>query len=155
MMIVAVPPRADNNDMPSIKYREGFKYQLAETYCLSIPITPFRPISEEYIQLDADGGLTIREGYAWDGPSGPTIDTLNFMRGSLVHDALYQLLRDQKFSPWKHDEYRIIADQLLYDICREDGMSALRAWWVHWAVRNFGGPSASPQNSKKIIAAPR
>ena len=30
---------------------------------------------------------------AGDGPSGPAIDTKNFMRASLVHDALYQLMR--------------------------------------------------------------
>jgi hypothetical protein len=34
------------------------------------------------------------KGYAWNGPSGPTLDTRNFMRGSLVHDALYQLMRE-------------------------------------------------------------
>jgi len=46
------------------------------------------------LKADSDGGLLIKAGYSWDGPSGSAIDTKNFMQGSLVHDALYQLLRE-------------------------------------------------------------
>lgn len=71
----------------SIKYRDGYKYQLSEDYQTVIEIKPVEFILTEYIRLDIDGTLSIKEGYAWDGPSGPTVDTKNFMRGSLVHDA--------------------------------------------------------------------
>ena len=70
--------------MKCIVYKGGYKYQLKETYSVRISITPADTINTEYIVLDNTGDLTIKEGYAWDGPSGPTIDTLTFMRGSLM-----------------------------------------------------------------------
>ena len=85
-------------------------------------------------------------GYAWDGPSGPTIDTKNFMRGSLVHDGLYQLMREGLLA---HEEYRKSADDLLRDICVEDGMSKFRAWYVHRAVRISGGKSTKPRTKER------
>ncbi len=63
----------------------------------------------------------------WDGPSGLTIDTPNFMRGSLVHDTLYQLLRNELIEQKWRDE----ADEELRRICREDGMSKICANWVY------------------------
>ena len=75
--------------MKYISYKSGYKYQLYEDYAVMIGMIPPDDVVTDYIELNSDGLLTIRKGYAWDGPSGPTIDTLNFMRGSLVHDALY------------------------------------------------------------------
>lgn len=78
---------------PKIYYRGGYKYQLQATYVCQSGIIPPAPIDDhEFITLSVDGTITIRAGYAWDGPSGPTFDTANFMRGSLEHDALYQLM---------------------------------------------------------------
>ena len=78
---------------PFILYREGYKYQLASTYRVQTNILPIADIVTDYILLSVTGFFTIRQGYAWDGPSGPTIDTKSAMRGSLVHDAGYQILR--------------------------------------------------------------
>ena len=82
--------------MECIAYKKGYKYQLTEAYTVDILIHPDADIHSNsgYIDLTAEGTLTIKKGYAWDGPSGPTVDTRNFMRGSLVHDALYQLMRE-------------------------------------------------------------
>ncbi|MGH7536144.1 MAG: DUF1353 domain-containing protein, partial [Gemmatimonadales bacterium] len=78
-----------------IQYRTGYKYQLAADYTVLLAFGPAENIKTEYIcfvrSLQGRGYLTVKEGYAWDGPSGPTVDTKDFMRGSLVHDALYQL----------------------------------------------------------------
>ena len=138
--------------MECIAYKSGYKYQLKKDYVTTIDIKPDASIDTGYLVLTADGTLTIRSGYAWDGPSGPTIDTLNFMRGSLVHDALYQLMRERHLDKDKHRE---AADRLLQKMCKEDGMSALRAWWVYQGVRLGGDPSADPANDKPIIWAPR
>jgi hypothetical protein len=135
---------------PFIKYKSGYKYQLVDEYAVKVSIFPDTDIKTEYIDLSAQGLLVIKKGYAWDGPSGPTIDTPNFMRGSLVHDALYQLLRE-KFIPQK---WRIEADKELRRICREDGMSAVRARLVYLGVRYGGGPSASPSAQRPIHRAP-
>jgi len=138
--------------MDSISYYSGYKYQLAETYTVGIGIIPPAAISTEYINLDIKGNLTMKRGYAWDGPSGPTFDTLTFRRGSLVHDALYQLMREDHLG---YDTNREAADRTLQKICREDGMNSLRAWWVYHAVRLFGEPSADPDDKKPVIIAPK
>lgn len=90
--------------------------------------------------------MDINAGYAWDGPSGPTIDTKTFIRASLVHDALYQLMREEKLDRIK---YREDADQLLKRICLEDGMNSFRAAYVYKFVRWFGKSSTKPKDKTK------
>ncbi len=135
---------------PKIKYRSGYKYQLAETYRVHTVIDPMQTIETEYITLSKNGTLWIKEGYAWDGPSGPTVDTPDFMRGSLVHDALYQLMR------WGYlpESCRRKADRILRLICREDGMSWVRAWWVYLGVRIGAGYAAEQSERKQVQVAP-
>jgi len=134
----------------TIKYKTGFKYQLYEDYSVDIDEYPDEEIyCGRYLHFSEIGVLTIKNGYCWDGPSGPTIDTDNFMRGSLVHDALYQLIRHD-YLP--EDAWREIADEALRRICLEDGMSSFRAWYVYKSVRGFGG--CFVQNTKKVMCAP-
>lgn len=138
-----------------IHYRKitQYKYQVMETCSFSIGIKPAEEIVEPkppvktYIHLSKEGVLTISEGYAWDGPSGPTIDTKNFMRGSLVHDALYQLIRQKALAM----EDRLYADQLLRRMCRTDRMSALRAFIVYLGVHWFGASAARPKDKKDVV----
>ncbi len=100
----------------------------------------------ELLSITKSGKLVIKKGYSWDGPSGPTIDTKNFMQGSLVHDALYQLMREGVIA--QHQRKR--ADEILREICIADKMSKLRAWYVYKAVRIGGASSAKPD----LLAAP-
>jgi len=101
----------------TIKYKGGYKYQLAETYQATVDIRPADTIHTEFIHLTRTGLLMIGQGYAWDGPSGPAIDTKNFMRGSLIHDALYQLMREGHLPK----TCRRAADVELRRACAEDG----------------------------------
>jgi hypothetical protein len=137
--------------MKYIHYRSGYKYQLAADFSIVVDVHPTEPIETEFIRLEPDGTLFIRSGYAWDGPSGPTIDTKKtFMRGSVVHDALYQLIRFKKLPP----ETREQADIALHQICREDGMCKLRAWYVFRSVRRLAGFAADPANKKRVFIVP-
>lgn len=139
--------------MKHIKYYEGkYKYQLAEDYGIQTDIIPPSPIHHDLFHFDGTGFLIVRKAYAWDGPSGPTIDTSDSMRGSLVHDVLYQMIGMGALPM----EYREKADYLLYDILREDGMADFRAWaWLR-AVRAFGhGPAAAEEKPVKIAPAPK
>ena len=138
--------------MECISYKSGYKYQLKEEYVVEIPFKPDQDIVTDYIEFDQNGALRIRNGYAWDGPSGPTIDTLNFMRGSLVHDALYQLMRNNVLD---REIYKKPADKLLKQMCQEDGMTSARAWWVYQGVRLGGDGSTHYENKRKIIKAPK
>lgn len=136
--------------MSKIKYKAGYKYQLFEDYELFVGVYPNVHINHPYFELDMDGHLLIREGYCWDGASGPTIDTKSSMRGSLVHDCLYQAMRMKKLDfAWR---YR--ADKLLYEICREDGMSWIRANIWEQAVNWFAANCASPKSARKVLVAP-
>lgn len=133
----------------TIKFRKGYKYQLAEDYSIKTDVLTFS-IDTEYIKLNSDGMLTIKEGYSWDGASGPTVDTNSTYRGSLVHDAFYQLMRE-KFIPLT---YRKQADDIFRSIIVEDGMWAVRALLWEEALHTFAEPAADPKNNKKIYIAP-
>jgi hypothetical protein len=135
--------------MEQIRYREGYKYVLDKTYSIQTAVKPGANIATPFLGLNTDGVLTIQAGYAWDGPSGPTVDSKNFMRGSLAHDALYQLMREKELDCG----WRETADQELRRICREDGMSWLRAWWVYKGVR-IGGEGSAKWQEAKICLAP-
>ncbi|GAF89000.1 unnamed protein product, partial [marine sediment metagenome] len=76
-----------------ISYRGGYKYQLAANYIVQIGIKPENNINTKFIVLSTEGMLSILRGYAWDGASGGYPDLKKIMRGSLIHDALYQLIR--------------------------------------------------------------
>lgn len=144
------------NKPPQIVYRHlfGYRYALMETYIETIPIASTQPrdlvSSNGWIELTSSGVLSVMEGYAWDGPSGPLgrlNDTLTFMRGSLVHDALYQLMREGLLS----EANRVEADMLLRHHCIEDGMSRFRAAYVYRAVRWFGASSARRRRSLPVV----
>lgn len=142
-------------DKRSITYRElkSYKYELLELYWHNVGIQVPVDIITRYVSLLADGTLVISERYAWDGPSGPTVDTKNSLRASLVHDALYQLM-DMGLLPWSHQGR---ADCLLRDIAIEDGMWRIRAWTWYCGVRlagkfwsqNNGEPGEDP-----VLTAP-
>lgn len=134
-----------------IKYRSEYKYQLAFAYRMVIPIRPKQDLLTDYIELTVDGTLTVAKGYAWDGPSGPVKDTEENLRASLVHDALYQLMRHEKLSGRTH---RKPADQLFKDMCKEDGVSNFLASTWYKGLRKFGRPATMPRNKKKIRRAP-
>ena len=69
------------------------------------------------------------------------------MRGALVHDALYQLMRQKLIG----SEWRLYADELLRDLCIQDGMYQWRAKAWFRAVRKFASFAANPKNRKQII----
>ncbi len=135
--------------MKSIKYRNGYKYQLSEDYTKEIGFLIGLQCDLEFLSI-SNGRLKIKSGYAWDGASGPGIDTYSFMRGSLVHDALYQLIRNGCIPYYCRDK----ADRLMMNMCKEDGMSSLRSWIVYKGVSIFGSSSADKKNKRKVLSAP-
>jgi hypothetical protein len=134
-----------------VKYFKGdYKYILAETITYPTEIGS-DGASLRFCTIYPDGLLTILPGYAWDGASG-AIDTKTIRRGSLVHDALYQLLRETPFG-FDGVYRRSVSDTLLREICLEDGMWGWRAAWVYRCVRLGGGPSARAKK-RRVYTAP-
>lgn len=118
--------------------RADYKYRLIGAYSTFIEIRPERDIHADGISLTTDGKLTLEDGFGWDGPSGPAIDTLDFMRASAVHDASYRLMRLGLLP----QSCRRQADQIMRRICEEDGMPFPRRWWAYWGVRRGAAAAA-------------
>lgn len=144
-----------------IKYKKGYKYQLHEEYqirigsfsdkdCVSFAGWVENDVETAYLKLTKEGMLIVKKGYAWDGASGPTVDSRSSMRGSLVHDALYQLIRLKLIDK----RYRYEADMLFKKIVIEDGMWEWRASAWFKAVRNFAWYAAMPAHEPKVHEAP-
>lgn len=129
----------------SIKYRAGYKYQLAESYSIITPIKPDAPVKHEFFTLSKTGKLWIKSGYAWDGASGPTFDSKSSMRPSLVHDVFCQMMRAGLLS---YDKWQDAVNALFRQQCIEDGMWAWRAAIWHSAVEfaNAGHPDQGESN---------
>ena len=133
-----------------IFYKTGYKYQLDKDYLIETKIRPDELIVTPFITVCFNGLLCIKKGYAWDGASGPTIDTKNTFRASLVHDVLYQLMRQDRIPR----DYRKYADELLRDILIEDGMWKIRAKLWYIAVRYFGKYTSRKKDARKTLTAP-
>ena len=125
--------------------RKHWKYKLAGEVKYATQIIG-KPTDWEYLALDADGILTIRSGYCWDGPSGPARDSDDAMYGSLIHDALYQMIREGRIN--KSDRKR--ADEILRDVCIASGMNKVRAQAFYRAVRLAGKNYVKPD----LLSAP-
>lgn len=132
-----------------MKYRAGYKYQLYEDEEFRTGIYGFN-IKTNFIELFANGVLIGRRGYAWDGASGPTLDTKNSMRASLLHDMGYQLMREGRL-PLEWKEY---FDGAFYLQLKQDGMSTIRAWIWYKGVCNFAKGATLPANDRPILEAP-
>ena len=135
--------------MGIIRYKQGYKYQLAEAVTFQTDIKG-QAVALPFLRLYSDGRLTIMAGYAWDGPSGPTVDTKNSLRASLVHDAFYQLMRERRVPQGSREA----VDKLFYEMLLEDGMWRFRAWVWYRKVRRYAGGAADPINLKPILEAP-
>ena len=134
--------------MSKIRYIYTGRYCLVENYSIQTDVYPEAVTNYQHITLDVDGKLTITRGFMWDGPSGPTLDTKNSLRASLCHDALYSLMSEKLLDI----SYKDKADDLLYSLCREDGMSWIRAWSWKKAVNWFGKSAIKKQ--EQILEAP-
>jgi len=136
--------------MNQIYYTKGYKYRLEKLYSNKTVVFGYN-IDTPWIKLAEDGLLTLLPGFAWDGPSGPTIDDDTNMRGSAEHDAFYKLMR-MGLIPL--DE-RVIIDHWLWSVLIEDGMAEFRADYWYSVVHNFAAQAANPKNKKKVFTAPQ
>ncbi len=134
-----------------IIYASGYKYQLKKTVRFRIPsLEVFKEHHSEYISILDGGILKITKGYAWNGASGPTVDTKSSMRASLVHDALFQL-ETYGILPLT---YTHTANAILEAMCLLDGMIEYRANAWRVGVDWFGTLYARPSNQVRWEYAP-
>jgi Protein of unknown function (DUF1353) len=141
-----------------ISYRriehKKYKYELVKAYehLTPIDIRPPALLDHDFMRLTTDGMLTVKNKYAWDGASGPARDTPDIMRASLVHDTLYQMLREELLPTDQHSANRKKADIVFREICLADGMGRFRARNLYRGLRLFGAFAARPKKERGPIA---
>ena len=133
-----------------MKYKSGYKYQLAGDEEFQTDFRPGEPISTKFITLNTDGLLRLINGYAWDGTSGPVIDRKTNMRGSAGHDGLYQLMRMRLLD---HHKWRD-ADKEFSRILKQDRAWKLTVKIDMLGLKIAGGKAAHPDNRREIKEAP-
>lgn len=129
-------------------------YVLASDYTIELDeLTAMRYAGTNKYSTYENGRLTIKAGYCWDGPSGPSIDTSAFIHASLVHDALYGLMQSGAIPATEKN--RLYADNVMKALNIMGGMSYFRAWYTWKAVRVFGKKHAVRQRKVYIINGKR
>ena len=125
----------------AIRYLQGMKFVLADDYLLQTPITG-ADIIDPWFRLFPDGRLHILAGFAWDGPSGPTVDTKDSLRASLVHDVFCILMRDRRLA----FDWQDTVNEHFRQLCIEDGMPGWRArlWHLGVEIGDAGNPDQGP-----------
>jgi hypothetical protein len=133
-----------------IRYKKNYKYVLEDDATCMTGICPPKSLVWKWGILSENGAATIYRNYPWDGPSGPMPDIRSAMRPSLWHDWFYEMLRltllPLSFKPQ--------IDDLLHNMCVEDGMHHVLAELVEETVENFGASSADPAAQHEILEAP-
>lgn len=119
-----------------------YKYRTRENYRLPTTIKG-HSVEGAYYRLEENGILSISGCYAWNGTSGPVPDTDRNLGASLVHDVLYQMLREGQLPLSLRHEI----DRLFGEHCRALGTPRIIAAVYVWGLRVFGEPFATrPQD---------
>ena len=121
-----------------MKYSEyKYKFKVEENFSIELPFKI--PDFEHPYASSKDSILSVKKGYAWDGASGPIINTRDTLVASLVHDVLYQAMRLNLIKSSK--ENRMIADKNFFEILKMNGVNSIRRKVWYFAVKLFGKKS--------------
>ena len=131
-----------------MKYSDyKYKFKVEENFSIELPFK-IPDFVHPYASLK-DGILSVKRGYAWDGASGPIINTRDTLVASLVHDVLYQAMRLNLIK--SSTENRQIADKNFFEILKMNGVNSIRRKVWYFAVRLFGKKSTIKiQDNDKI-----
>ena len=124
--------------MNELNYIEGCKYYVKGDQSFLTFIHGY-PIETKFYKLGGMGKLTLRDGFCFDGASGPAFDTRTIMTASAIHDCGYMMIQAGLMPA----SMRKAWDKELLRWCKLGGMSWLRRKYVYRAVRIFGGSHTS------------
>ena len=131
-----------------MKYSEyKYKFKVEENFSIELPFK-IADFEHEYAS-SKNGILEIKKGYAWDGASGPVINTKNTLISSLVYDVLYQAMRLNLIK--SNNENKNLADKNFFEILKMNGVNSFRSRVWYLAVKLFGKKSTiKNQDNDKI-----
>ena len=126
------------------------KYCLSEKFSIQTPVTGYT-IFDPWFELTESGWLFVYRGFCWDGPSGPTFDTKDSLKASLVHDVFCILMRDGRVN---YRQWQDIVNAFFMKMCIDDGMPVWRAklWYMGVEFGDAGNPKQGPD--RKVYEAP-
>jgi len=144
-----------------VRIAEGkYKYMLLVDLYIYVRFLKGYTVNAKYFSL-VDGILTAKRGYKWDGPSVPwpfiiitrILGMPQFLRASLFHDVIYQMLREGQllggvYDRKQHKKLRYLGDKIIYLVGRADGMKMIRIRPVYRTLRMVGGRAARPEYRK-------
>lgn len=147
-----------------VGYRAGMKYQQTGDRATQTPWKGVPSFKRRFSRFDGDTGvLYIFDGFAWNGASGPTIDSDSSIWPSGEHDDFYGAIADgwgadQQASlaaqAWQRWVLRRKVDVFFARRLVECGMSKWRAQAWLWGVRKFGASHAEPEGRDELLTAP-
>ena len=118
-----------------MKYKSGYRYKTDEEYSCVLPFISYDAKQISIWVSFVDDRLVIANGYAWDGAStGLPWTPKKWIRPSLVHDAIYQLIREGQLPM----ERRVDADAVFHQLLLENRVNYIVALFAYAAVRLFG-----------------
>jgi len=128
-----------------MKYREGYKYQLAEDEAFQTAIYPALAIEHPFFRILPSGLVIAKAGYAWDGSTGAA-DTRESQSASLLHDVICQAVQigllDKQWKPAGDREY--------YRLCVKNGMWRIRAAMRYLAISIYPWDRSKPQEAIEV-----
>lgn len=133
-----------------MKYKSGYTYITQETVFVNVGPALHAPVSSPFASI-AGESLCVMRNYAWDGASFSLFLWFGtpkaWLLPSLVHDALYQLIRDGLMDR----QYRDAADRLFRELLIERGVWRIVAWGAYYAVRVFGNFAVRKTNPVREV----
>ena len=139
-------------------YVDGYKYQLRQPILVHIGLEVDQNIITDLVIYRKDGWMLVRKYFAWDGASGPTIDTPATVIASAVHDAGYSLMRQELLSIAARPYFDEAIERLMI---RDRGtgifsgfLGRIRAKYYRWAVESFAERCATPNGAHRVKIAP-
>ncbi len=143
-----------------VEFSESYPYKLQEDVCVQTKIQHGKRLitENELASLDKNGLLRIKKGFIWNG-ANVIPDTRSNMFAALVHDALYQIMRDyqENMGDIDREEFRESADKLFLELWIKNGggffakrcYSILRRAGSRYTSRKRKPPRRNP-NSKPV-----
>lgn len=132
-----------------IAYTNADKFVLGRDETFNLWFAPKQKIETSYGIFETNGKLTAKRGYLWSA-NFPAINTEDTRPASLVHDLIYDLIKDGLLP---REPFKDLADKAMMEILIECKVPDFRAWAWYRAVQ-AGGDSALDSPRPKLKYAP-